>query len=150
MSVDPDLPPPGPEPPPRPLLAAAVVAAGGAGGALARAGVAELWPHRPPGWAWSTLVTNVTGSALLGVLLVVLARRFPRDRWARPLIGTGLLGGYTTFSTLSVDAVQLVRFDRYGAAAGYLAASIAGILLGCVLGLLLARRLVPAPVGEPR
>ena len=147
MSVDPDLPPPGPHL--APIAAAAMVALGGALGALARAGLAELWPHPPRGWPWSTLVTNMTGSALLGALLVILARRFPRDRRARLLLGTGLLGGYTTFSTLSVDAVQLVRFDRVWLALGYVTASIAGVLLACLLGILLARRVVgmsPEPV----
>ena len=142
MSVDPDLPAPGPHP--SPLLAAAVVGIGGAIGALARAGLAELWPHHPDQWPWSTLVTNATGAALLGVLLAVLVHRYPRDRFVRPLLGTGLLGGYTTFSTLSVDAVQLVRFDRPALALAYVAASIAAILAGCLLGLVLARR---APAG---
>ena len=149
MSVDPDLPPPGPHL--APIAAAAMVAVGGALGALARAGLSELWPHRPRGWPWSTLVTNVTGSALLGVLLVILARRFPRDRHARPLLGTGLLGGYTTFSTLSVDAAQLVRFDRVGLAVGYVTVSVVGVLLACLLGMLLARRVMrmsPEQVAE--
>jgi CrcB protein len=143
VSVDPDLPVPGPHP--SPLVAAVVVGAGGALGALARAGLAELWPHRPDEWPWSTLVTNTTGAALLGVLLAVLAHRFPRDRYARPLLGTGLLGGYTTFSTLSVEAVQMVRFDRPALALGYLAASIATILVGSLLGLGLGRRAVAGP-----
>ena len=138
MSVDPDLPAPGPHP--SPLVAAAVVGLGGAGGALARAGLADLWPHAVRGWPWSTLVVNATGSALLGVLLVVLAAHYPRDRSARPLLGTGVLGGYTTFSTFSVDAAQLVRFDRPGVALGYVVASIAAILLGALLGVALARR----------
>ena len=138
MSVDPDLPAPGPHP--SPLLAAAVVGGGGAVGALARAGLAELWPHRPDEWPWATLVTNATGSALLGVLLVVLAARYPRDRYARPLLGTGVLGGYTTFSTFSVDAAQLIRFDRPGVALGYVVATVVAILLGALLGLVLARR----------
>jgi CrcB protein len=120
------------------------VGLGGAAGALARAGMAELWPHPARGWPWSTLVTNATGSALLGVLLVVLARRYPRDRYARPLVGTGLLGGYTTFSTLSVDAAQLVRFDRPGLAVGYVVTSTAVILLACLIGLLVARRALGA------
>lgn len=146
MSVDPDLPAPGPHP--SPLLAAAVVGGGGAVGALARAGLTELWPHRPDEWPWSTLVTNATGAALLGVLLVVLADRFPRDRYARPLLGTGLLGGYTTFSALSVEAVQMVRFDRPAIALAYVAASIAAILVGCLLGLGLARRALAGPDGR--
>ena len=142
MSVDPDLPAPGLHP--APLQAAAVVGLGGAVGALGRAGLAELWPHRPDEWPWATLVTNATGSALLGVLLVVLAARYPCDRYARPLLGTGVLGGYTTFSTFSVDAAQLIRFDRPGVALGYVVASVAAILLGCVLGLVLARRFLGA------
>ncbi|MEP6759758.1 MAG: CrcB family protein [Sporichthyaceae bacterium] len=143
MSVDPDLPAPAARP--SPLVAAAVVGLGGAVGALARAGLADLWPHRADQWPWSTLVTNASGAALLGVLLAVLATRFPRDRFARPLLGTGLLGGYTTFSTLSVDAVQLVRFDRPGLALGYVAANLAAILVGCWLGLLLSRRALAGP-----
>lgn len=146
MSVDPDLPAPGPHL--SSLLAAAVVGGGGAVGALARAGLAELWPHRSDAWPWSTLVTNATGAALLGILLAFLAHRFPHDRYARPLLGTGLLGGYTTFSTLSVDAVQLVRFDRPALALGYVAASIAAILAGCLLGLVLARRALAGPDGR--
>jgi len=139
VSVDPDLPSPGPHPPL--VLAALAVGLGGGIGALARAGAADLWPHPARGWPWSTLVVNATGAALLAVLLVVLARRCPRDRYARPLLGTGLLGGYTTFSTFSVDAAQLIRFDRPGVALGYVVASIAAILLGCLLGLVLARRM---------
>jgi CrcB protein len=142
VSVDPDLPAPGPHP--SPLAAAAVVGLGGAMGALARAGLAELWPHRPDEWPWSTLVVNATGSALLGVLLVVLAARYPRDRFARPLLGTGVLGGYTTFSTFAVDAAQLVRSDRPGVALGYVVAGIAAILIGVLLGLTLARRFLGA------
>jgi fluoride exporter len=146
VSVDPDLPAPGPHS--SPLVAAAVVGAGGAVGALARAGLAEHWPHRPDEWPWSTLVTNATGAALLGVLLAVLANRYPHDRYARPLLGTGMLGGYTTFSTLSVDAVQLARFDRPVLGLGYVAASIAAILAGALLGLVLARRALAGPDGR--
>jgi fluoride exporter len=146
VSVDPDLPAPGPRS--SPLVAAAVVGAGGAVGALARAGLAERWPHRPDEWPWSTLVTNATGAALLGVLLAVLAHRYPHDRYARPLLGTGMLGGYTTFSTLSVDAVQLARFDRPVLGLGYVAASIAAILAGALLGLVLARRALAGPEGR--
>ena len=89
-------------------------------------------------------MTNATGSALLGVLLVVLAVRYPRDRYARPLLGTGVLGGYTTFSTFSVDAAQLVRSHHHGVALGYVVASTAAILVGALLGLFLARRFLGA------
>jgi fluoride exporter len=93
-------------------VAAAVVGGGGAVGALARAGLAEVWPHQPDEWPWSTLLTNATGAALLGVLLVVLAHRHPRDRYARPLLGTGLLGGYTTFSTWTLETHRQAEDGR--------------------------------------
>ena len=100
--------------------------------------------HPPRAWPWSTLVINATGSGLLGVLLVILARRFPEHRYARALFGTGLLGGYTTFSTLSVDAVQLARFERPGAAALFVVAGAASMLGACLLGVVATGRMVPA------
>ena len=155
MSVDPDLPAtdlpalrPGAVGSPH-LRAAAAVAVGGAAGALARAGVAEIVGHSPRGWPWSTLLTNATGSALLGVLLVILARSSRESGYPRALLGTGLLGGYTTFSTLTVDAVQLARFERPGVAALYVVASAAGMLLSCLTGVAATRRLVrPGPGHE--
>lgn len=73
------------------------VAVGGAVGALARFGLVEAFPDRTV-----TLVINVVGSFLLGVLI---ARRAD-DVWARAVLGTGVLGGFTTFSALAVQAVE--------------------------------------------
>lgn len=81
----------------------AAVSAGGVLGALARYGLSVAWPHRSDEFAWSTLVTNVSGCLLMGVLMVVVAEVYPHRRLLRPFLGVGVLGGYTTFSTYVVD-----------------------------------------------
>lgn len=141
LPVDPDLVPEA-APALAPVVVAACVAIGGAAGALGRAGLAWLWPYDVGGWAWATLVTNLVGCAALAGLLVTLLEIRPRSRYLRPLLGTGLLGGFTTFSTFVVDAAQLVRVDRSAAAAGYVALTVLGSLLACLTGLLLARWLL--------
>lgn len=105
---------------------AAAVAAGGVAGSLSRAWVSLALPHPSSQWPWSTLVVNWSGSALLAFLLVMLTERFPRSRLPRPLLGTGVLGGYTTFSTFSVDVVQMARHGHGLLAGGYVLASVAG------------------------
>jgi CrcB protein len=83
-----------------------VIAAGGVVGALARYGLAEAWPHQAGGFPWATFVTNVAGCFLIGVLL---ARITPRShQLLRPFLGTGVLGGFTTFSTFAVDTDRLL------------------------------------------
>lgn len=140
--VDPEL-APGPATRPR---AALVVGIGGMVGALARVGVAEALPHATGTWAWSTLLTNVTGCAVLAALVVVLAARFPADRYLRLALGTGVLGGYTTFSAFSLDAVELLRDGRAGMAVVYAVASLLSVLGATVAGLLLGRAAVPRVV----
>jgi fluoride exporter len=122
-----------------PYLAAAL---GGVLGALARWGVSRALPSPAGGWPWATLLVNVTGCALIGVLLAVLLARAPAHPWLRPFLATGVLGGYTTFSTFAVDAVVLVDDGAVGTAAGYVAASVLGGLLAVVAGLRLGRVLV--------
>ena len=99
--------------------------AGGCAGALARAAVAEWIPYRPGTWPWATLLVNVAGAALLGWAVTRLQERMPPTRYWRPLIGTGLCGALTTFSTVQVELVHLVDAGRGGVAAGYGAASLA-------------------------
>ena len=99
------------------------VALGGALGASARylvgVGAVRLLGH---GFPWATLVVNVLGSLAMGALVVLLAQK-DATRLA-PLLMTGLLGGFTTFSAFSLDVVTLYERGQVGAAAGYAAVSV--------------------------
>lgn len=101
------------------------VFAGGCVGALARAAVAEWLPRDAGAWPWATLLVNVAGAALLGWAVTRLQERMPPTRYWRPLIGTGLCGALTTFSTLQFELVDLVDAGRAAVAIGYGAASLA-------------------------
>ena len=116
-----------------------VVALGGALGALGRWGVAEALPSSPGGWPWATLLVNLSGCLLIGVLLAVVLGRHPTSPWLRPFLATGVLGGYTTYSTFAVDVVRLVDDGAVAVAAAYLLASVLGGVLAVVAGLVLGR-----------
>lgn len=124
-----------------PYLAAA---AGGALGALARYGLAESLPHRVGTWPWAVLLVNLSGCLVLGVLVAAVFARHPDSPWLRPLLGTGVLGGYTTFSTFAVDAVQLTDAGRPWVAAGYVVASVVGGVLAAAAGVALGRASRPS------
>ncbi len=116
------------------------VALGGAVGASARylTGVAAL-RLMGPGFPWGTLAVNVVGSFLMGGLVVALAQ-LSATRFA-PLLMTGLLGGFTTFSAFSLDAVTLWERGAVAQAVFYVAASVVLSLTALVAGLFLARSL---------
>jgi CrcB protein len=128
-----------------PLIGYAAAALGGVLGALARWGVARALPSPTGGWPWATLLVNVTGCALIGLLLALLLARCPRHPWLRPFLATGVLGGYTTFSTFAVDVVELVDDGAVGTAVAYVAASVLGGLLAVVAGLSAGRALLRSP-----
>lgn len=121
-----------------------VVALGGALGALARWAVGEALPASPAGWPWPTLAVNLTGCLLIGVLLAVLLERFRTATLLRPFLATGVLGGFTTYSTFAVDVVRLADAGAWAVAAGYVVASVLGGLLAVVAGLVLGRTAVRA------
>ncbi|MGC5410414.1 fluoride efflux transporter FluC, partial [Streptomyces sp. DT225] len=98
----------------------AVVALGGAVGASARYGASLLWPTASGGFPWTTLVVNATGCAVIGVFMVVISEAWAAHRLVRPFFGTGVLGGFTTFSTYAVDIEQLVARGRAGTGLVYL------------------------------
>jgi CrcB protein len=112
----------------------AVIAAGGAAGSLARWGVAQALPTGESGFASATLAANLSGSLLLGGLLVLVLEVWPPSRYVRPFLGVGLLGGYTTFSSAMLDAQFMIAAGRPGLAAGYLAASVVGSVVAAWLG----------------
>ncbi|MFE6197818.1 CrcB family protein [Streptomyces sp. NPDC057838] len=135
--------PPGRAPGPRRRQAEilAAVMAGGVLGACARYGAGLLWPTAPGAFPWTTFWINVTGSAAMGVLMVLITERTTAHPLVRPFLGTGVLGGYTTFSTYTVDARALFLDDRAGTALLYLAATLAGALFALWAGAGLTRRL---------
>lgn len=106
----------------------AVIAAGGMLGASARYGIAQLVPPRPGRFPWATWWTNLSGSFLLGLLLVLILERFPPTRYVRPFLATGILGAFTTMSTYQVETVLLIKdgHARTGIAYG-LGSVLAGI-----------------------
>ncbi|MEC7792270.1 MAG: fluoride efflux transporter CrcB [Pseudomonadota bacterium] len=116
------------------------VALGGAIGASARylTGVAAL-RLMGPGFPWGTLVVNVIGSFLMGAIVIILAE-LSANRFA-PLLMTGLLGGFTTFSAFSLDAVTLWERGETMQAAVYVAASVVLSLAALMAGLFVARTL---------
>ena len=95
----------------------AAVFAGGAVGALARALLEDALPHDPGAWPWATFAVNVAGSALLG--WIVAGERHHR------LLGTGLCGALTTFSTFQLELLDMADAGRPLLALGYAAASVA-------------------------
>lgn len=120
----------------------ALVGLGGAAGTLARFGLARLLPAGGS-WPVATFVANLVGAFLLGLLLEALVRRGPEDETSRRLrlaLGTGLLGGFTTFSSLAIEIERLGADGRaiLGAAYG-LTSIVAGV--GCAgVGVVLAAR----------
>jgi CrcB protein len=120
------------------------IALGGMIGASARYKLSTWITSPAGGFPWATFWTNVSGSLVLGFLLVVLIERFPPSRYARAFAGTGVLGAYTTFSTFSVETDLLVKDGDVGMAIAYVVASLAvGIALAW-FGIALARRVVRA------
>ncbi|WP_030981751.1 fluoride efflux transporter CrcB [Streptomyces sp. NRRL S-1813] len=105
-----------------------VVAVGGAIGALARYGAALLWPTGKGAFPWTTLTVNAVGCALMGILMVVITEVRPAHRLVRPFLGTGILGGFTTFSTYAVDIQRLVGAGRPAEALACLAGTVLAAL----------------------
>jgi fluoride exporter len=103
----------------------AAIFAGGALGTLARAALAEAFPHAATAWPWPTFAVNVVAAFLLGYFVTRLQERLPLSSYRRPLLGTGVCGGLSTFSTMEVEILKMLSAHAYGLAAGYAAASVA-------------------------
>ncbi|MDG4757833.1 CrcB family protein [Micromonospora sp. WMMD710] len=117
-----------------PATILATIAAGGVLGALARAGLQHAAPHPPTGFGWATFGVNVSGCLLIGVLMAVLGHLGGGHPLARPFLGVGVLGGFTTFSTYAVDVQQALVEGAPGTALAYLAATVLGALVAVGLG----------------
>ena len=114
----------------------AAIFVGGALGTLARAAVETLAAAPPGHWPWPTFAVNIVGAFLLGYV----AARLPESSYRRPLLGTGLCGGLTTFSTLQVEIVRMIEHREFGLAAGYSVASVTAGLLAAWTASRWARR----------
>ncbi|MFF4159526.1 fluoride efflux transporter CrcB [Streptomyces sp. NPDC001678] len=99
------------------------VSLGGGLGAAARYAAGLVWPTAPAAFPWTTLLINAVGCALIGVLLVTIAELGTPHRLTRPFLGTGVLGGFTTFSTYAVDVQRLVTDGRTAEGLAYLVAT---------------------------
>jgi fluoride exporter len=130
----------------------AAVAAGGVVGALARAAISVVAPPRDPAsWPWATFTTNLVGCLLLGIVIAGVDARSPawlpshprRARLARPLLASGVLGGFTTFSTFSAETYLLARHGAAGLGVLY---AVSSACLGVVL-VLVGRRLGASAFG---
>lgn len=115
-------------------------ALGGAIGAAARYGVNVTTPKLiGHGFPWATLIVNITGSFIMGVLIAVMALAWTTSQEIRVFLITGVLGGFTTFSAFSLDFVALYERKDYGLAFGYAGGSVVLSLLAVFAGLYLAR-----------
>ncbi|MFI6035800.1 fluoride efflux transporter CrcB [Streptomyces sp. NPDC051315] len=110
------------------LPVVAVVAAGGGLGAAARYAASLWWPAPAGGFPWTTFWVNVVGCAVIGVFLVLITEALTVHRLVRPFFGTGVLGGFTTFSTYAVDLQRLFDAGRPGTALAYLAGTLCAAL----------------------
>jgi CrcB protein len=117
----------------------AVISAGGVAGALARYGVTEAFPHATAGFAWATFGINVSGCLLIGMLMVLVSEVWPTRRLLLPFVGTGVLGGYTTFSTYIIDTHQMLAAGAARTALTYLAGTVLAAPAAVYAGISLTR-----------
>ncbi|MFJ7416119.1 fluoride efflux transporter FluC [Streptomyces sp. NPDC098077] len=113
------------------------VAIGGAAGAAARYGAERLWPTGASAFPWTILLVNAVGCFLMGVLMVTLKLRFPHaPRLISPLLGTGVLGGFTSFSHYTDNVRQLFEAQETGYAVGCLLLTVLAALTAVTAGAL--------------
>ncbi len=124
-----------------------VIGVGGAFGALSRAGISELFGttsiefgDQSASFPWGTLTVNVVGALLIGILAVAL--RADGHSYLRPLLITGFLGGFTTFSALALEAADLIDHNMWPTALLYLAVTVGAGLLAVQFGIRVAQRMV--------
>jgi len=113
---------------------------GGAIGAAARYGVNVTTPKLlGHGFPWATMIVNVSGSFVMGLLITVMALAWNTSQEMRVFLTTGLLGGFTTFSAFSLDFATLYERKEYGMALGYAGSSVVMSLIAVFAGMYVAR-----------
>lgn len=128
------------------LIASLYVAGGGAFGSWLRFIIGRGWnvalgPVRAGSFPYGTLTVNILGSLLMGVLVGWLARMGSQSEPTRLLLAVGVLGGFTTFSSFSLDVITLIERGEVGTAALYIGLSLAAGFASLFLGLILMRSL---------
>lgn len=118
----------------------AAVFAGGALGAIARSELAKLVVHDPGSWPWATFAVNIAAAVLLGYFTTRLQERLPLSAYRRPLLGSGLCGGLSTFATMQLELLGMLDAGHVGLAAAYAGVSVTVGFLAVALATNLTRR----------
>jgi CrcB protein len=118
----------------------AAIFVGGAIGTLVRAALSEAFPLPATAWPWPIFAVNIVAAFILGYAVTRLQERLPLSAYRRPLLGTGLCGGLSTFSTMQVELLKMIDAHAWGLAAGYAAASVAAGYAAIQLATALVRR----------
>jgi CrcB protein len=158
LPVDPDAPAAGPAGTKSGLrgvvddpVALVAVFIGGFFGTLGRYEFSLAWPERVRTFPVTTFIVNVSGALLIGVILTTILELLAPHRYLRQLLCVGLLGGWTTMSTLAVESDHLFGAAAVAIAFGYLASSVLAGTVACATGISLVRRLrsrEPAGLGD--
>ncbi|MFN2461123.1 MAG: fluoride efflux transporter CrcB [Candidatus Velthaea sp.] len=128
----------------KPLLAAAAVALGGALGSLCRYFVSNWFARQfGPGFPWATFTINVTGAFAIGIVLQLAATRGGLSPYLRLFIATGILGGYTTFSTFAYETYALSSDAFSWTSIAYAGGSVAAGVAAAILGVFFVRTVQP-------
>lgn len=101
-----------------------------------------MWPTQTGGFPWTTLGVNAVGCAVIGVFMVVITEVWAAHRLVRPFFGTGVLGGFTTFSTYAVDSRSLFADGQVRTGLAYLAATPLAALTAVWLAAWATRRVL--------
>jgi len=120
-----------------------VIALGGAIGAMSRAFVgAQLTKLLGTGFPFATLAINLLGSFLMGLCAVIILEHLKMTGYWRELVMVGFLGAFTTFSTFSIEGLNLLQSGQIGAALTYFFVSVLGCVLACFAGWYLAKMFI--------
>lgn len=122
----------------------AAVFLGGALGTLLRAALAEAFTSSATSWPWATFVVNIVAAFMLGYFVTRLQERLPMSSYSRSLLGTGLCGGLSTFSTMQIELLNMIDAHAYILAASYAAASIFAGYLAIHFATAVVRRMLVA------
>jgi fluoride exporter len=118
----------------------AAIFIGGAIGGGTRTGLSALASTPAGHWPWATFAVNLAGCFLLGYFVTRLQERLPITAYERPLLGTGVCGGLTTFSTVQLELLRMLQHGAVALAVVYVVVSAAAGFLGVALGTAIVRR----------